>query len=1515
MKFIILILFILINHIIFSQEVQDTLPDYPIATKIPYYFINHGDSVLQNYNWMRVKHTPEIINYLEAENTYTDVKMKPTSILQKKIFEEMRSVMNENHSSRTNRIDNYYYYSRTEEGKEHSIQCRKKDSLTAKEEIILDPNLLAKDLGYFTLAGMNLSVDHSLLVYSVNTEGGDYGSIYFKNLEKDSTSKEFISRVGSFLILPDNKTVYYIKNDPITKRFNQLFTHVIGTDTLMDQLVFQITDPKFSFGISLSTSKRFLIIASSTFGMSGEAYIIDLSGEDRSLRKLISPEKGITTAIDHYEGDNFVVYTNKNAPDYLVKEVDILTLKNEKIIFPEEKGAKIESLLIKGNYYIVQRFKNALNELLIVNRTTGKRVQINGPESIGVISLGNELKYDSTSIEYSFSSLITPTIIYKYDLINDISAAIWRDTVKNYNSNLYKTERVWAKSRDGKQIPIDLVYKKELKRDSKNPTYITGYGCYGMNETPDFNRSFLPYLNRNFICAIAHPRGESIMGEQWHTDGMLMKKINTINDFVDCTQSLIDSAYTSPKKIVAQGGSAGGLLMGGVANVKPELYSAIIADVPFVNTLEDMLDTLWPGIIPHFLEIGNPYVKKEYDYIKSYSPLHNIERKDYPTMLVTNGYNDSRVPYWAAAQYVARLRDMKTDTNRLFLKTTMEGGHSGASGRYSQIKSNAFKIAFALTSLGIKEDYLAVSGKLVDEKGESIPYANVFVEGSANGTVTNFDGDFYLEIKEGQKLKLIFQAFEYKKQTYAIDSKSKVKDIRIVMVSQIKELEEVVVTAKAKDRGNEIIKKANDQMEHFDKMLDNYSVNVYVKGVQRLDSIPKKLPKFIKISDLPDSNDLGLLYLTESVAAYNFQKPDNYKEEMISSKVAGRKQGMSNNRVSEVNFNFYQNSFLISGEKPFISPIADGGIMLYKYNLISSVYEDGNRVFKIKVTPRNKAEAVFGGYIYINDKTWSIHSVDLFVTKASGIEFIDSVYIKQTYQIINDSISAPRSITMNSRFKFFGFNGGFVNVGSFYNYQFNKKFPKKFFQKQVFSIASDAVKKDTTYWTDNRPVVLTKEENKFYTKKDTVVEKDLRMLDTIPDSIMRLRNKVTLGKLFVFGYRYNGGKHILKLDPLLGDLGYNTVEGLKTEIGFTLTKKLSNNQEWYQRNGYYFSSRWRYGIASEKLYAKFSFGNNNSGEQRYWNVSIGNYIYQYNRSEPIIDYVNAAYTLLLRQNFAKLYEKTSVSYHYSDLLKWGPKIDLGIEYAQRKALKNHEKGFLIPQAKDQTTSNNPMNLLSDSLAFKTHNALILNFSGSYTPGEKFEMVYNFRRVIGSHYPTLYWDFEQGIKGLGSAVGFGRYQIGVGKSLKFGYWGKSNIDIIVGGFVNKSSSYFMDYKHFNGNETHILKNGTGNWQGRDQLDQFNALSYYGFSTNDNYLEFHFQHRFLGLFLTKIPLLNKLHLQEVTGINAVYTSGNRNYQEIYVGVENIAKIIRIDFVASYKAYDVIRPMIRIGIKRPI
>ena len=889
--------------------------------------------------------------------------------------------------------------------------------------------------------------------------------------------------------------------------------------------------------------------------------------------------------------------------------------------------------------------------------------------------------------------------------------------------------------------------------------------------------------------------------------------------------------------------------------------------------------------------------------------------------MVTNGYNDSRVPFWAAAQYTARLRELKTDTNWLLLKTNMSAGHGGSSGRYGAIKDEAFKVAFAMQALGVKEEYLTISGKVVDAKGDVIPYANVLVERSSNGTVTNLMGEFTLDLRQGQNPTLVVRSIGYKTEKYAIGSKTRISNIAIVLQTQDKELETAVIHKNNKNYGYEIIKKANQRRPVYNKLLDNYSVDVYIKGVERLDSIPKKVPKFMK-AEMPDSTDLGLIGFSESVASFHFQRPDNYKEEMKSSRVAGVKHGYSNNRVGNVQLNLYENSSVLTGytENQFVSPIGDGGILLYKYKLESSFEEDGNKVYKIKVTPRNHSDYVYEGYIYIQDQSFNIHSADLFVTKRQGLNFIDTLYFKQTYGFINDTVSVPLSIKSNARIKIFGFSAGLVNVGTFYNYQLNKRFPKKFFHKQVFAVAEDAVKKDSVYWDKNRPVLLTQEEQKYNqkqsVKKDTVYK--------IDSTYLSRRNKMTLGKLFLSGYE-RGGKVNFSMSALLPKINYNTVEGWNNTLNFQFSKSVTKDTQavdyFYGMDGVrkFLNFTTRYGTDSKKFYGKINFGKFDFDNQRKWSISAEKYIYQYNNEAPIFPFVNSLYTLLGRENYMKLYEKTAVNINYSDVLVSGPQIKVQLEYAQRNALVNHSQQWWIPNMPEHWTSNNPLAPQNDSLAFKQHNAFVLRTSGSYTFGERYELLYGrYRRPIGSRYPTMYWNAEQGIKTLGSSVGYTHVELGVGKSMKFGYWGKFNIDVIAGGFLNKKNMYFIDYKHFNGNQTHILKNGTFEGVGdnnRNQLNSFNALSYYSFSTNDAYLELHAQHRFLGVLTAKVPLVNRLHLGEVVGFNAIYTSGKRNYQEVFLGVDNLFKVFRVDFVASYKVGEKLVPQVRIGVKKMI
>ena len=1484
--------------------------EYPVAIKRPHSIILHKDTVRQPYFWMKEKNTPEIVNYLEEENFYTERKMKPHAILQKKIFEEMRSMIKEDTKTRYTKNDNYYYYQRSVSDKEYPILCRKKGDTTANEQVYFDINKVASEIGYFNLVSPSIFKNNQLFVYIAVTDGGDFGRMYIKDLEKDTFLLDQISNVSSFRLMEDNQHIIYKKRDANNLLGNQLYVHKIGSDTLTDIKLFSSTKKSESLSFYISESKKYLILTLSTFNRTEQVLVLDLEkGFGSPFVEVFKGRDIIRYYINHIEGESFVVYTNENAPNFQIKNVNLLTDKKEKIILPEDKYGELNNLMYKNDYLLYSHSTKGVNRLSFMNTKTKAVKSIPIIDSAGVMNFADLMEKDSTHFEFTFSSMKTIAATYRYDLVRDSFYIVERDSFDFFKETDYVTERVWTLSRDGEKVPVDLIYPKGFKKDGSHPMYLTGYGCYGNNLDPTFQFLSTFYLKRGFAFGIVHVRGESFLGQNWHRSGMLDWKKNTFNDFEDATRYLIKEKYTSPKRVVAQGGSAGGMLMGAIANQAPELYGAIIADVPFVNTLEDMQDTLWPNIKMHFEEIGNPFKKMEYEYIKSYSPLHNIKKQAYPPMLVTAGYNDSRVPYWSPAQYVARLREMKIDTNLLLLKTEMGSGHFGGSGRYTAMKEYAFKIAFMLQALGIQENYLQIKGQIIDENNRPITYANIQVQGTDETTTTDYNGEFNFEIRATTNLPvLLIEAVGFKNKRFVFDQKTRIKGLKITLVSNSKLLKTIVID-KSKNFANEVIKKANKRKDYYDRLIDNYSVNIYHKSVGQLDSVPKNIELLgIKVIKIENDSLKGIVFMSESVAKYEFKKPDLFKEEVLSSRVVGDKSKIDQNRNYSHQYNFYQDLIEIFGlEKRFVSPIADGSMFIYKYKYLTEFYDGNDLVYVIKVEPRNLSEAAFSGNIFIRDKTFDIHSLDLYLTKRTGIS-MDTVRFIIQNKLINDSISLPKTAHIEAKDKFLNIKMTRRMDAKYYNYEVNKVFPKKYFDKQVYRVQEGVNKKDSVYWKENRKIILSDKEMDFENRRK-------KMLDTMKiggnkDTVRSKSSTISnfFQNLFLSGYSYQyKNKSTFSIESALSKIRYNTVEGFSKTILAKYYKPIFDSIDSTLIKSHTFQNPHRYGFASKKYFGALDYQFDNYSNQQTFNVTLGDFIFQYNANDPIDPFVNGLYSLVDKRNYMKLYGKQFVKFIFSDQLLSGPFVKLSAEFAHRYALQNHDSLTWIKKT-SHFTSNNPLNPFNDQLSFVDNNILKLSFSGSYKIGERYEIIFKQRNSLGSKYPRINWLIEQGI---GNTFNYTQFELSLDQTIRLGYWGKFSFDFHGGTFLNKKEMNFIDYKHFNGNQTLFLKNGI-NAASNANFNYFNALNYYDFSTNDSYLELHVQHRFLGVLLNKIPLIKRLNFSELVGINAVYTSNNRKYQEIYFGIENI-KALRIDFVAPYQVGIPFKPVIRIGITK--
>jgi oligopeptidase B len=682
----------------------------PVAEKKDHETGMHGDKRNDEYYWMadffsKGPDSNKVVEYLNAENAYTDTMMGGTGDLQAKLFAEMKGRIKEKDESVPVFSNGYWYYTRSEAGQQYFKYCRKKGSLDAPEIILLDVDKMAEGHPYYSAVGFNVSPDNKLLAYGVDTVSRRQYTIYIKNLETGEIYPDAIFPTsGGSEWGNDNKTLFYTATNPKTLLSEKIKRHTLGDDNKKDVVVYTEKDNSNYIGVGKTKSEKFIIIASSAT-MSSEYRILDADKPEGKFEVFQPRMKDVLYDIEH-QNDKFLIVTNKDALNFRLMETSLgkTGVENWKEVIPTRKDVLLEGIDVFKDYLVVTERKNGLLQLRIRNINTNSEHYVDFGEPAYAAYSGANPEFNSTNLRYVYTSLTTPNSVYDYNMETKGKELKKRqEVVGGYNPEEYVTERLYATSEDGLKIPVSVVYKKTTKRDADTPLLLYGYGSYGNSLDAAFSSSRLSILDRGFVYAIAHIRGGQEMGRQWYEDGKLFKKKNTFNDFIACAEYLIKQNYTSPSHLYAEGGSAGGLLMGAVTNLRPDLWKGIIADVPFVDVVTTMLDESIPLTTNEFDEWGNPKNKEYYDYMKSYSPYDNVERKDYPNMLVTTGLHDSQVQYFEPAKWVARLRTHKTDKNILLLKTNMEYGHGGASGRFDYLKEVALQFGFLFALEGINE--------------------------------------------------------------------------------------------------------------------------------------------------------------------------------------------------------------------------------------------------------------------------------------------------------------------------------------------------------------------------------------------------------------------------------------------------------------------------------------------------------------------------------------------------------------------------------------------------------------------------------------------------------------------------------------------------------------------------------------------------------------------------------------------------------------------------------------------
>lgn len=682
-------------------------PVPPVAAKTAVQETRHGTVVTDDYRWLQKKTDPAVIDYLNAENAYTAAVTASIQPLADKVFAEIKGRMQEVDLSVPVRIGNFFYYTRTEAGKQYAINCRRPVGANgaydaqAAEEILLDQNQLAVGQKFFSVRAFSVSPNEQLLAYTTDTTGFRQYELHIKDLKTGKLLSDSMPRVTSLAWAADNATLLMTQEDATTKRSDRLFRLALGGTP---QEVYHEPVEQFAIGLGRTHDKKFFVLETRSTDTS-ETLLLPTDQPDGVFKSVLPREKGHRYSVEHRDGLLYIL-TNKNAKNFRIVSAPLSAPqpKNWKELVPHDKNAVIKSLDVFQNYLVVMEKSRALNRARIYDFASKQWKTVQFDDPVYLANAAGTPEFNATQFRMSYQSPVTPPTVIDVSMKDGKRTVLkQQEVVGGYDASRYTTQRLWVKARDGVQVPLWVVYKKGVKLDGSAPLLLYSYGSYGISTEASFSIARLSLLDRGVIYVQAHIRGGTDMGEAWHEDGMLMKKKNTFNDFIDSADYLVREKWTSPNRLIIQGGSAGGLLMGAVVNMRPELFHAVHAAVPFVDVMNTMMDASLPLTTGEYLEWGNPNEKAAYDYMLSYSPYDNIARKNYPAMLVTTGLNDSQVMYWEPAKYVAKLRAYKTDNNPLLLKTNMGAGHGGASGRYDAIAEGAFNTAWMLSEWGITE--------------------------------------------------------------------------------------------------------------------------------------------------------------------------------------------------------------------------------------------------------------------------------------------------------------------------------------------------------------------------------------------------------------------------------------------------------------------------------------------------------------------------------------------------------------------------------------------------------------------------------------------------------------------------------------------------------------------------------------------------------------------------------------------------------------------------------------------
>ena len=674
-------------------------PAPPIARQIPHVTRIHGQTLTDNYFWLRGRTDPEVRRHLEAENAYTEAVTGHTRTQQETLYAEMLGRIQQTDLSVATRSGGYWYYSRTEEGKQYPAMCRRKETMEAPEQLLLDLNVLAEGHPFLSLGAYVVSDDGDWLAFSVDTTGYRQYTLRVKDLRSGELSVEQIERAGSVVWASDSRTLFYTTEDPVSKRSDRFWRHIVGTGE--SALVYEEADELYDLAAGRSLDREIVFLGSYA-KTSREIRYLHADQPTSALTVVVPRSEGHEYDVDHYEGQ-FYITTNRRAKNFQVVTAPMAdpSEANWNVFIAHNPLVKIENLSFFKGHLVVSERETGVTYLRVIDMSSKRSHRVPADEPDYMVALSGNAEFDTTTIRYAYQSMVTPASVYEYDMATGHRALLKQQPVLGgYDPAQYVAQRIWAPARDGRQVPISLVHRFDTPIDGTAPLLLYAYGSYGISMAPTFSSSRLSLLDRGVIYAVAYIRGGGELGEEWREAGRMTQKMNTFHDFIDSAEYLVAHRFTSSDRLVIQGGSAGGLLMGAVSNMRPELFKAVVAQVPFVDVLNTMLDATLPLTTSEYIEWGNPNEPAAFEYIRQYSPYDNIRPQRYPAMLVQASLNDSQVPYWEAAKFVARLRELKMDDNPVLLKTNLDAGHGGASGRYDALRETAFTYAFVLWQMG-----------------------------------------------------------------------------------------------------------------------------------------------------------------------------------------------------------------------------------------------------------------------------------------------------------------------------------------------------------------------------------------------------------------------------------------------------------------------------------------------------------------------------------------------------------------------------------------------------------------------------------------------------------------------------------------------------------------------------------------------------------------------------------------------------------------------------------------------